>query len=676
MLKNLSLSQKLVGGFAIIIVIATVLGITGWFGVRSVQKQMKIYADWGNVDMVMNEDITQNFLSLRASFETYTRDRTETGLNKLFADHKKVEEGVDGWKKLDLVTQTRELSDAADATANVLADYKKKMDEYGGIITKTSTIEKEWEKIIDNWLSMLEETMETVIDPAKERASARANIALMDKWGAIDMVMNEAVIANVLKLQTESHDFSASTEEADWNTLQTALKAVQDGLLEWAATLIGEEKMQKAAATVEQYLKEYSEKTNEYYQLVGATRSIETSLHQQTEKVYEHLDKVMEDVIDPAKEKAVAQAESVQKTAAAVALWLTLIGIALGAILAYTITRSITRPINGVIENLTSGAEQVASASEQLSSSSQQMSSGASEQASSLEEVSSSLEEMASMTKQNADNAKTVNNMSDEAKDSAVKSQEAMGRMTEAITKIKNSSDETAKIIKTIDEIAMQTNLLALNAAVEAARAGEAGRGFAVVAEEVRNLAQRSAEAAKNTAKMIEESQKNAEQGVAVSGEVAGSLESIVESIQKVSNLISEVSAASVEQSQGIEQVNTAVAQMDKVTQSNAANAEESASASEELSGQAQSLNMIVNDLVSVVNGLKKGTIDNSRQLLSAASHLAYDGGTHKKVHTQRRISDKKQDRIESKYEHRTTGKQIDAEQIIPLDDDSELSNF
>ncbi|MCK5519992.1 MAG: PAS domain-containing protein [Candidatus Marinimicrobia bacterium] len=259
--------------------------------------------------------------------------------------------------------------------------------------------------------------------------------------------------------------------------------------------------------------------------------------------------------------------------------------------------------INTAVNNLdialsqvAEGVMQVNSASDQISTGSQSLAEGANEQASSLEEISSSLEEMASMTNQNADNAKQADTLSAEANDYAAKGKSSMQTMLEAITKIKDSSDETAKIIKTIDEIAFQTNLLALNAAVEAARAGDAGKGFAVVAEEVRNLAQRSAEAAKNTAEMIEESVANANNGVSISSEVAELIETIGTGSGKVKDLVAEIAAASKEQAAGIEQVNTAVAQMNSVTQQNAANSEESASASEELSSQSAELSNMVNN--------------------------------------------------------------------------------
>jgi methyl-accepting chemotaxis protein len=270
----------------------------------------------------------------------------------------------------------------------------------------------------------------------------------------------------------------------------------------------------------------------------------------------------------------------------------------------WLIANGLVKRLTNIIHNLVSGAEQVTSAAGQVSAASQSLAEGATEQAAGLEETSSSLEEMSSMTKQNADNAQQANTLSVEAKKSANDGSEAMSRMSGAIREIQKSADQTAKIIKVIDEIAFQTNLLALNAAVEAARAGEAGKGFAVVAEEVRNLAMRSAEAAKNTANMIEESVKNAKNGVDIATEVGKVLNEIVQSIGKTTDLVGEIAAASSEQAQGIDQVNTAVAQMDKVTQQNAANAEQSASASEELSAQAETMNHIVRELASLVGGI------------------------------------------------------------------------
>jgi len=266
--------------------------------------------------------------------------------------------------------------------------------------------------------------------------------------------------------------------------------------------------------------------------------------------------------------------------------------------------------INMVVQNLDNALEQVAeavgqvtSASGQISQGAQSLAEGANTQASSLEEVSSSLEEMSSMTKQNADNSNQAKILATEAKEAANEGDSSMKKMAEAIREIKTSSDNTAKIIKSIDDIAFQTNLLALNAAVEAARAGEAGKGFAVVAEEVRNLAMRSADAAKNTANMIEESVKNADSGVNITEEVAKSLNQIVDRVGKVGDLIAEIAAASNEQALGIEQVNTAVASMNQVTQQNAANSEESASASEELSSQAAELANMVNEFKLSVGG-------------------------------------------------------------------------
>ncbi len=270
----------------------------------------------------------------------------------------------------------------------------------------------------------------------------------------------------------------------------------------------------------------------------------------------------------------------------------------------FFLVRSTTRPINRAIAGLTDSSDQVASAAAQVSAAAQQLAEGSSDQASSLEETSASLEEMSSMTKRNADNARLANDMM--MKEAAPNFQligERMGTMEKAMQASVSASEETAKVIKSIDEIAFQTNLLALNAAVEAARAGEAGAGFAVVADEVRNLALRATEAAKNTQGLISNSSDRIREATSLYGQVSEAMGKNGTIAQKVAELVGEIAAASQEQAHGISQINAAVTAMDKVTQQNAANAEESASASEEMNAQAEQMKTYVGDLSSVVGG-------------------------------------------------------------------------
>jgi methyl-accepting chemotaxis protein len=239
-------------------------------------------------------------------------------------------------------------------------------------------------------------------------------------------------------------------------------------------------------------------------------------------------------------------------------------------------------------------ADQVASAAIQIAGGSQSLAQGASDQACSLEKISATVAEMSTTTRQNASSAVEARNLSESACTSTRRGVDNMKLLSEAIDRIKSSSDQTAKIVKTIDEIAFQTNLLALNAAVEAARAGDAGKGFAVVAEEVRNLALRSAEAAKNTGNLIAGSVRNADSGVRINAEVISNLQEINGQVKKVSDVMVAITGASGQQRQGVDHVNLAVDQMNQLTQQTAANAEESASAAEELSGQATEMRAMV----------------------------------------------------------------------------------
>ncbi|HUJ75722.1 MAG TPA: methyl-accepting chemotaxis protein [bacterium] len=292
------------------------------------------------------------------------------------------------------------------------------------------------------------------------------------------------------------------------------------------------------------------------------------------------------------------------------------------AVVALLVARGLVQALLGIAAELDAASEQTLRASRQVSGSSQSLAEGSSQQAASLQETSATLDEIHSMTQNNTSNVAQAEQLASGAQEFTHQGGAAMQRMADSIASIKEASDKTAKIIKTIDEIAFQTNLLALNAAVEAARAGDAGRGFAVVAEEVRNLAIRSAAAAKDTSLLIETSQQRASQGVTVSAEVGALLSQLRGGVEKVNALLREVTAASQEQNKGIAQITTAVSQMDKVVQGNAANAEDAAAAAEQLSSQADSLRAAVRHLTAVVQG--RGRNDRPLPSLDAALQPMY----------------------------------------------------
>lgn len=275
----------------------------------------------------------------------------------------------------------------------------------------------------------------------------------------------------------------------------------------------------------------------------------------------------------------------------------------LGIAVAMRVAGAVTRPITQTCSTLGEISVAVAAGAGNVAGTSQHTAQSANSQASSLEETAASLQHLSAMTRQNAESASQANRLAAGTQASVEHGVESMARMSDAISRIGASAAETAKIIRTIDEIAFQTNLLALNAAVEAARAGESGKGFAVVAEEVRSLARRSADAARSTAGLIENAQKNSEAGAVVTREIEATLAGIKEHAGQVTKLISEIAAASAEQARGIQEVTEAVSSMEATVQENAANSEESASTAEELSSQAQELKSVVATLAAMVNG-------------------------------------------------------------------------
>ncbi|WP_205854945.1 methyl-accepting chemotaxis protein [Piscinibacter defluvii] len=341
------------------------------------------------------------------------------------------------------------------------------------------------------------------------------------------------------------------------------------------------------------------------------------------------------DLEDRLNEEAAATAAAAYKQARMLLLSLSALAAVLGVLAAWLITRSITQPVGRAVtlaQTVASGdltshvavdgrdeigqllsamstmqsslakvvgevrgnAESVATASAQIAQGNADLSQRTEEQASALEETAATMEQLGTTVKQNADNAQQANQLAQAASGVAVKGGEVVGQVVETMKGISESSRKIADIIGTIDGIAFQTNILALNAAVEAARAGEQGRGFAVVAGEVRTLAQRSAEAAKEIKSLIGASVERVEQGTALVDQAGQTMNEVVTSIRRVTDIVGEISSASVEQSSGVSQVGEAVGQMDQVTQQNAALVEESAAAAESLKTQAGALVQVV----------------------------------------------------------------------------------
>ena len=388
---------------------------------------------------------------------------------------------------------------------------------------------------------------------------------------------------------------------------------------------------------------------------------------QTTRPIIRHLVEIFDGMREEVKKNAMSD-EVLVKSTQTNQLTVGLLGLILSfslAVVAFFLRRNIISMLEKIILGLADASEQTASASSQVSSASQSLAEGASEQAAGLEETSSSMEEMASMTRQNASNANQANTLMTETGQVVEEANHSMRDLTGSMNEITQASEETGKIIKTIDEIAFQTNLLALNAAVEAARAGEAGAGFAVVADEVRNLAMRAASAAKNTSGLIEDTVKKVKKGSSIVTLTNKAFEKVAVGSKKSGELVGEIAAASQEQAQGIEQVSKAVSEMDRVVQQNASNAEESAAASEELNSQAEQMKIYVRELLEVVGGNGNGRVGRS-EAGTGTLRKAVGRPTRNAVHRALPQPDRASKSLGLPALRK---KEIKPEQVIPLDE-------
>lgn len=300
------------------------------------------------------------------------------------------------------------------------------------------------------------------------------------------------------------------------------------------------------------------------------------------------------------------------------------VAVVVSQFVALLVSGSIGNSVKAIFENLSKTSDNLTSLSKELTTTAHKLAEGSTQQAASIQETSSTLEESSSMVHQTTQNTKEAEVLARKTKDFASKGNSEMQTMLEAMEELKRSSGEISKIIKVIDEIAFQTNILSLNAAVEAARAGDAGKGFAVVAEEVRNLAQRSAQAAKDTAGIIESNINLSEKCLEITEQVNLSLSEINSESSKVSGLLEEISTASQEQEIGIGQINKAVSQMEQVIHSNAATAQQSADSADQLTGCTDTIKTIMSALDSLIRGETKNQSSISKVNLKKPAQASY----------------------------------------------------
>jgi carbonic anhydrase/ABC-type transporter Mla subunit MlaD len=609
---RMGISGKLYTGFGALVVLAVAIGLGGFYFMRSMNAQANLEGTTLEMDAMANEIGTlQNEVLV---YGTENKQRAQELTQEITTKVEEFKKDIAGLResKLDAAA----LSAVADLEKN-LNKFKDSFTSFSEKLTrviegkaKLTEVGDKAEKKLADVIARHKSELAQLKQTGSNLATLGVQTELIEKLDDCELLYTK-VAGDEAEFLLSKRVESVAAMEQELGLLYGTLTAVKGLISEAAADKAEETKDLGMAADTVESIREYAKVLA---QIVESDLTVEADAIDTASDL-----KAMEAMTSAMAKRMGQQADRMSAQANTTSIALVILALVLGSVLAFAIARAIVKPINRIIASLNEGSEQVSSASSQVSSASQSLAEGATEQAAGLEETSSSLEEMSSMTKQNADNAQQANTLAAEARKAAGTGSESMSRMDAAIREIQKSSDETAKIIKVIDEIAFQTNLLALNAAVEAARAGEAGKGFAVVAEEVRNLAMRSAEAAKNTARMIEESVKNSKNGVDIATEVGKVLEEIVQSVGKTTDLVSEIAAASQEQAQGIDQVNTAVAQMDKVTQQNAANAEESASASEELNAQAESMKEVVSQLIALVGG--------------AGSKAAESGGPKKTEH-------------------------------------------
>ena len=665
MFKNMKLGTKIITGFSLLIVIACILGGLAVFNMKNVQEIATILVKENVPEVAVANNVERYSLATMYQVRGYAFTEEEQFLTEGKKELEQVKKYL-GAAKTHGASSPRlaKLAEAAQKAEIAALAYEQLLSQ---TVTLTQRLEAErksaeaaaakYMQVCADFLKDQNEEMVKDIKAGKDLAALEERLKKIDL--ANDVIdLGNRIVTGTWKSQFRRDPVIFTEAKRLFEKVYAKLDELKP-ITHLEVDLKRIEECRQAAKAYEGNMTTFLAKWLEREEV---SKKRQTAADEVLLQAKATAQLGMSDTDKGSKDAAASLA-----TASSIMISGLIAAVIIGICLAVFLTRSITGPIRRIIEGLTEGAEEVSSASGQVSSAAQSLAEGSSEQAASIEETSSSLEEMSSMTKQNADNAQQANTLMSEAKQVVGTANESMGQLTESMVEITQASEETSKIIKTIDEIAFQTNLLALNAAVEAARAGEAGAGFAVVADEVRNLAMRAADAAKNTANLIEGTVKKVKDGSELVGRTNEAFQQVAASSTKAADLVAEISAASNEQAQGIGQINTAVTEMDKVTQQNAANAEESASAAEEMSAQAETMKGMVDELQGIVGGSSKAIKADEHSVRRAPK----SANLHRTV-----ASAITKSRGKGKTGSAKKSATLIAEAVIPLDDDKQFSDF
>ncbi len=653
----MKLSVKLGIGFAILVLIIAITGAAGVFGTKQISTYMSGYVKWSRIDEKLNKTIIQPITLIKSKISSLGKNPSKEEIDQTAELIKKSTDDVNAWSQL--ISGITVLEDFKSNLENQLKTNSKELAELDSLIQTSKEDFTKWH----NQTNLLESTTKKLISYAQDMSNEETDMSKLAGWGNLETTFQSNTLSHILKLRIAMKEFSTTNKNVSFVKFRSTAKNISKTISLDFISELDDSETNSSIVKMNGVINTSLQIGNSLKDQISVITKLNNKLDSSFDSILSSLAQTASKNIEPAMSAALQESNEVQSLILKIVMIVTTVGVIIGTILASIFIRIITKPIISAITAMDEGIVHVSSTSHQAAGFSQSLADGAIKQAASLEETSSTMEEMSSMTKMNADNAGQADNLMKETLLAITSADTSMGDMSSSMTEISAASEETSKIIKTIDEIAFQTNLLALNAAVEAARAGEAGAGFAVVADEVRSLAMRAADAARETSGLIEATVKKVNKGRDLVDKTNKAFKEVADNSNKVGGLVGEIATASSEQAIAFAQVSQAITQMDSITQSNSASAEESAATSDQLSIQAESMMQVVKNLRMVIEGRDH---DNNSKAIAKKS-------TSRPVKSAARPDSRQ---ISHQAPPHQNAKSIDPEKVFPMDDDGDFGEF